>query len=160
MGRGAGIFELKGRRIFVAGHRGMVGSALVRRLGREDCEVVSAPRDALDLRRQADVERFLEAEAPDCVIIAAARVGGILANRDHPVDFLADNLLIETNLIRSAHACNVQRLLFLGSSCIYPKLAGQPLKEDALLTGPLEETNAAYAVAKIAGVKLCDAYRG
>ncbi len=152
-------FDLAGRSVFVAGHRGMVGSALVRRLEREPVRLLTATRGELDLTRQADVERWMAAHRPEVVIVAAAKVGGILANDRNPVDFLVDNLLIETNLIRAAHEQDVARLLFLGSSCIYPKLAPQPLTEDALLTGPLEPTNEWYAVAKIAGIKLCAAYR-
>jgi GDP-L-fucose synthase len=152
-------FSLVGKRVWVAGHRGMVGSAVVRRLGREDCEVLTADRAALDLRRQAEVERWVEAARPDAVILAAARVGGILANDSFPAEFLYENLMIEANVIAAAHASGVAKLLFLGSSCIYPKFAPQPITEDALLTGPLEPTNAAYAIAKIAGVELVEAYR-
>jgi len=152
-------FDLAGRSIFVAGHRGMVGSALVRRLEREPVSLLTASRAELDLTRQAEVEAWMARHRPDVVIVAAAKVGGILANDRNPVDFLVDNLLIETNLIRAAHEQGVAKLLFLGSSCIYPKLAPQPLREDSLLTGPLEPTNEWYAVAKIAGIKLCAAYR-
>lgn len=152
-------FSLKGRRIWVAGHRGMVGSAIVRRLTTEGCEVLTVGREAIDLRRQAEVEAWLEAERPDAVFLAAAKVGGILANDSFPADFLYDNLMIEANIIEGAHRAGVAKLLFLGSSCIYPKLAPQPMTEDALLTGPLEPTNEWYAVAKIAGIKLCQAYR-
>jgi len=152
-------FDLTGTRVFVAGHRGMVGSALVRRLAREDCEVVTAGRDTLDLTRQADIEDWLAAERPDVVFLAAARVGGIAANDARPADFLYDNLAIEMNVIHGAWKAGVAKLVFLGSSCIYPKHAAQPIAEDALLTGPLEPTNAWYAVAKIAGIKMCDAYR-
>jgi GDP-L-fucose synthase len=152
-------FDLSGRRIFVAGHRGMVGAALVRRLAPERCEVVTADRCTLDLSRQADTEDWLRDNRPDVVIVAAARVGGIAYNNAFPVDFLADNLAIELNLIRSAFAVEVRKLLFLGSSCIYPKLAPQPMREEMLLTGPLEPTNEWYAVAKIAGIKLVEAYR-
>ncbi len=153
------MYALAGRRVFVAGHRGMVGSALVRRLASEDCEIVTAPRERLDLTRQAEVEAWMAANRPDAVVIAAARVGGILANDTYPVDFLHDNLMITANLMAAAHAAGVARLLFLGSSCIYPRLAPQPIAEEALLTGPLEPTNEAYAIAKIAGIKLVDAYR-
>ncbi|HMR30648.1 MAG TPA: GDP-L-fucose synthase [Geminicoccaceae bacterium] len=153
------LFELAGRSVFVAGHRGMVGSALVRRLEREPVRLLTADRAELDLTRQAEVERWMAKSRPEVVIVAAAKVGGILANDRSPADFLADNLLIETNLIRAAHEQGVAKLLFLGSSCIYPRLAPQPLKEDALLTGPLEPTNEWYAVAKIAGIKLCAAHR-
>jgi len=155
----ASRYSLDGKRIFVSGHKGMVGSALVRRLDRERCEVLTAPRSELDLRRQAETEAWMAARRPNVVVIAAARVGGILANDSFPAEFLYDNLMIETNLIRSAHAIGVEKLLFLGSSCIYPRLAPQPLAEDCLLTGPLEPTNQWYAVAKIAGIKLCQAYR-
>jgi GDP-L-fucose synthase len=152
-------FELTGRRVFVAGHRGMVGAALVRRLASERCEVLTADRRALDLARQADTQDWLRDNRPDVVIIAAARVGGIAYNNNFPVDFLADNLAIELNLIGGAFAIGVRKLLFLGSSCIYPKLAPQPMNEDMLLTGTLEPTNEWYAVAKIAGIKLVEAYR-
>jgi GDP-L-fucose synthase len=151
--------SLAGKRIFVAGHRGMVGSALVRRLAREGCEVLTAPRSELDLRRQAETEGWMRAKQPDVVVIAAAHVGGILANDSNPAEFLYDNLMIEANLIHAAHVVGVQKILFLGSSCIYPRLAPQPISEDLLLTGPLEPTNQWYAVAKIAGIKLCQAYR-
>jgi GDP-L-fucose synthase len=152
-------FDLEGKRIFVAGHRGMVGSALVRRLATEGCETLTAPRDRLDLLDQSATAAWMKDARPDAIIIAAARVGGILANSSRPVDFLYDNLVIETNLIGAAHRADVDRLLFLGSSCIYPKHAPQPIPEEALLTGPLEPTNEWYAVAKIAGIKLCEAYR-
>jgi GDP-L-fucose synthase len=153
------MLDLSGRRVYVAGHRGMVGSALVRRLAAEPVTLLTADRQALDLTRQAAVERWMAGQRPDVVIVAAAKVGGILANDRHPVDFLADNLLIETNLIRASHEAGVAKLLFLGSSCIYPKHSPQPMPESALLTGPLEPTNQWYAVAKIAGIKLCQAYR-
>lgn len=153
------IYPLAGKRVFVAGHRGMVGSALVRRLGTEGCEIITAPRPGVDLTRQAEVEDFMRLARPDAVFLAAARVGGILANATKPADFLYQNLMIETNLIHAAHATGVEKFLFLGSSCIYPRLARQPIPESALLTGPLEETNEAYAVAKIAGIKLCQTYR-
>ena len=152
-------FDLAGQRVFVAGHRGMAGSALVRRLAREGCTIVTAERRILDLRRQGDTERFFERERPDVVVLAAARVGGIKANHDFPVEFLADNLAIELNTIRASFECGVKKLLFLGSTCIYPRLARQPMSEDQLLAGPLEPTNEWYAVAKIAGIKLCQAYR-
>ena len=153
------IYSITGKRIFIAGHRGMVGSALVRRLAGEQCEILTAPRIELDLRRQADTEAWMRVKRPDIVFLAAARVGGIFANDSYPAEFLYDNLMIEANLIRAAHENGVEKLLFLGSSCIYPRLAPQPLTEDSLLTGPLEPTNQWYAVAKIAGVKLCQAYR-
>lgn len=152
-------YVLKDKRVWVAGHRGMVGSALVRRLASEGCEVVVAQREEVDLRRQDDVERWMSAQKPQAVFVAAARVGGILANDTHPVDFLLDNLLIESSIINAAWKSGVEKLLFLGSSCIYPRLAPQPITEDALLTGPLEPTNEWYAIAKIAGIKLCQAYR-
>jgi GDP-L-fucose synthase len=153
------VFDLKGRRVFVAGHNGMVGSALVRRLGQEDCEIVTAQRRSLDLTRQAETERFISDHKPDVVVVAAARVGGIVANSSFPADFIGDNLAIALNLIAAAHKAGVRKLLFLGSSCIYPREAPQPMTEDALLTGPLEPTNQWYAVAKIAGLKLAEAYR-
>lgn len=153
------VYSLVGKRIWVAGQRGMVGAALVRKLSESDCELITDPPERLDLRRQDTVEKWLEKMRPDAIIIAAARVGGILANDSYPVDFLEDNLLIETNIIGTAHRVGVDRLLFLGSSCIYPRLAPQPIVEEALLTGPLEATNQWYAIAKIAGIKLAQAYR-
>ncbi|MEZ4698714.1 MAG: GDP-L-fucose synthase [Rhodothermales bacterium] len=147
-------------RIFVAGHRGLVGSAIVRRLTAGGYEhIVTRTRQELDLLSQADVAAFFAAERPHVVMLAAAKVGGILANNSFPADFISDNLVIEANIIRAAFAAGVKRLIFLGSSCIYPKLAPQPLKEEYLLTGPLEPTNEWYAIAKIAGIKLCQAYR-
>jgi GDP-L-fucose synthase len=143
----------------VAGHRGMVGSSISRRLASEGCTVLTVERDVLDLRDQQNVCRWLHDQRPDTVVLAAAKVGGILANDSYPADFLLDNLLIETAIISGAHAANVDRLLFLGSSCIYPKMAPQPIVEDALLTGPLEPTNEWYAIAKIAGIKLVQAFR-
>jgi len=151
-------FPFEGKRIYVAGDRGMVGSALVRRLADEPCDIVLAPR-ALDLRDQAATQQWFSEERPDAVFLAAARVGGILANSERPGEFLYDNLMIAANVIEAARRCAVGKLMFLGSSCIYPKHAPQPIPEEALLTGPLEPTNEAYAVAKIAGVKLVDAYR-
>jgi GDP-L-fucose synthase len=151
--------ELSNRTVYVAGHRGMAGSALVRRLSREGVHLVTASRSELDLTRQAETEAFISRVRPDLVIVAAAKVGGIKANADYPADFIAENLSIELNLIRASAAAGVPRLLFLGSTCIYPRLAPQPMPEDAMLTGPLEPTNEWYAVAKIAGVKLCQAYR-
>jgi len=147
------------KRAFVAGHRGMVGSALARRLQAEGCEVLTAGRDVLNLLDQAAVNAWMKEQRPDHVYVAAAKVGGIMANKDYPADFLYQNLVIETNLIHSAFEAGVEKLLFLGSSCIYPKLAPQPITEDQLLTGPLEPTNEWYAVAKIAGIKLAQAYR-
>ena len=152
-------FALAGRRIFVAGHRGMVGSAMVRRLSGEGCEVLTAGRAELDLIDQSAVRDWMQRERPEVVILAAARVGGILANDSYPADFLYDNLMIEANLIEAAFRQGAAKLLFLGSSCIYPKHAEQPIREEALLTGPLEPTNEWYAIAKIAGIKLCQAYR-
>ena len=151
--------DIRGKRIWVAGHRGMVGSALVRRLEVKELEVLVAPRSELDLTRQADVEAWVADARPDIVVLAAARVGGIAANAARPLDFLLDNLMIETNVLAASDRAGVDRLLFLGSSCIYPKFADQPIREDALLTGPLEPTNEWYAVAKIAGIKLAQAYR-
>jgi GDP-L-fucose synthase len=158
-GAAADMYDLAGKRIFVAGHRGMVGSAVVRRLAREGCEVLTAGREQADLLRQDQVERFMAEARPDAVVMAAARVGGILANDTYPADFLYQNLMIEANVTAAAHAAGVNRMLFLGSSCIYPKFAEQPIVEEALLTGPLEPTNEWYAVAKIAGIKLVQAYR-
>lgn len=156
----AAAYDLSGKRVFVAGHRGMVGSALVRRLASEGCkEILTAPRADADLRDQAAVNRWMANNRPDAVFIPAAKVGGIHANATYPAEFLYDNLMIAANLIHAAHETGVQKLLFLGSACIYPRLAPQPLTEDALLTGPLEPTNEWYAIAKIAGVKLCESYR-
>lgn len=152
-------YSLKDKRIFVAGHRGMVGAALVRRLESEGCEIITTSRDVVDLRDQAAVRGFLADQRPDVVILAAAKVGGIFANDTYPADFLYENLAIETNVIEGAFRNDVEKLLFLGSSCIYPKFAEQPIVEDALLTGALEPTNEWYAIAKIAGLKLCEAYR-
>ena len=152
-------FDLSGRRVWVAGHRGMVGSALVRRLSRIDCEILTADRSQADLRRQAEVETWMRETRPEVVFLAAAKVGGILANDSRPAEFLYDNMMIEANVIATAAEMGVQKLVFLGSSCIYPKFAPQPITEDALLTGPLEPTNEWYAIAKIAGIKLCQAYR-
>jgi len=152
-------YDLGGKRIWVAGHTGMVGQALVRRLGAEDCEVLSVGRDQVDLRRQDAVEAWMAQNRPDVVLIAAATVGGLMANNTYPALFLYENLAIESNIIHGAHLSGVEKLLFMGSSCIYPKLADQPMAEEALLTGPLEPTNEWYAVAKIAGIKLCQAYR-
>jgi len=146
-------------KVYVAGHRGMVGSALVRQLqARGDCEVVVRTHRELDLTDQAAVAGFMQAEKPDVVILAAAKVGGIWANNTYPAEFIYENLMIESNIVHQAYRSGVKRLLFLGSSCIYPKLAAQPMREDALLTGVLEATNEPYAVAKIAGIKLCESY--
>ena len=152
-------FALAGKRVYVAGHGGMVGSALLRRLASEGCEVLTVERRTLDLRRQAEVEAWLGAERPQVAIVAAALAGGINANATRPAEFLYDNLAIEANLIQGAYKAGVEKLLFLGSTCIYPRLAPQPIKEESMLTGPLEPTNEWYAIAKIAGIKLCDAYR-
>lgn len=154
------VYDLKGKRVWVAGHRGMVGSAVVRRLAQESVgDILTSDRASTDLRRQDDVEAWMKVAKPDAVVIAAAKVGGILANDSFPADFLYDNLMIEANIIHTSAQLGVQKLLFLGSSCIYPKLAAQPMSEEALLTGPLEPTNEWYAIAKIAGIKLCQAYR-
>ena len=153
------VYSLIGKRVFVAGHRGMAGSAIMRRLEREDCEILTAGREELDLRRQADVEAWMANKRPQAVFVAAATVGGILANSTRPAEFLYDNLVMETNIVDAAYRNDVEKLLFLGSSCIYPRMAPLPVAEDALLTGPLEPTNEWYAVAKIAGIKLCQAYR-
>ena len=152
-------FALEGRRVFVAGHRGMVGSAIVRRLRRHRCRILTAPWPGVDLRRPEEVERWMQSARPEAVFLAAARVGGIQANSTRPAEFIHDNLAIGTAVIESARQAGVQKLLFLGSSCIYPREAPQPIAEDALLTGPLEPTNEWYALAKIAGIKLCQAYR-
>jgi GDP-L-fucose synthase len=152
-------FDLAGKRVFVAGHNGMAGSAIVRRLAREPCELLVAERRELDLTRQEPTERYLMSARPDVVVMAAGRVGGILANDRYPVDFLAENLAMELNCICASHRAGVRKLLFLGSTCVYPKFAEQPMREDQLLAGALEPTNQWYAVAKIAGIKLCEAYR-
>ena len=152
-------FSLTGKRVFVAGHRGMVGGAVVRRLEEEDCEVLTATRAELDLLDQTSVRTWMQDMRPDAVIMAAAKVGGIKANSELPVDFLYQNLVIETNIAQAAHEADVGRFLFLGSSCIYPKMAPQPIKENSLMTGPLEPTNEWYAIAKITGIKLMQAYR-
>lgn len=152
-------FNLKGQRVLITGHKGMVGSALTRRLESEDCEILTAGRQEADMTRQNEVEHLIDNLAPDIIIIAAAKVGGILANSQYPQDFLYDNLMIASNLIHAAHKADVNRLLFLGSSCIYPKFAPQPIQESSLLTGSLEPTNEWYAIAKIAGIKLTQAYR-
>jgi GDP-L-fucose synthase len=150
---------MSARKIWVAGHKGMVGSAIARCLTKRGDEVLKADRETVDLRNQAAVEAWLRHHRPDAIVLAAAKVGGIYANDTFPADFIYDNLVIEANVIHSAHLAGIDRLLFLGSSCIYPKLAAQPIKEEALLTGPLEPTNEWYAIAKIAGIKLCQAYR-
>ncbi|MCH2486791.1 MAG: GDP-L-fucose synthase [Erythrobacter sp.] len=153
------MYALAGKKVFVAGHKGMVGAAIVRRLADEGCEVLTLDRSEVDLRDQVGVRNWMLDRRPDAIFMAAAKVGGILANNDYPADFLLDNLLIETAVTAAAHAADVEKMLFLGSSCIYPKFAPQPIPEDALLTGPLEPTNEWYAIAKIAGIKLAQAFR-
>jgi GDP-L-fucose synthase len=153
------LFDLGGKRVYVAGHAGMVGAALVRRLRAESCTILTVDHATLDLTRQAETELWIGTAKPDVVILAAAKVGGIAFNDTYPVDFLSDNLTIALNVIGASYAAGVKKLLFLGSSCIYPKLAPQPMDEGMLLTGPLEPTNQWYAVAKIAGIKLVEAFR-
>jgi GDP-L-fucose synthase len=153
------MYRLNGKRVWVAGHNGMVGRALVRRLGSEQCEVLTAGRDRLDLIAQAAVRDWIGRERPDAIFVAAAKVGGILANESYPADFLYDNLMIAANVLEAAYRCDVEKLCFLGSSCIYPRLAEQPIREESMLTGPLEPTNQWYAIAKIAGIKLAQSYR-
>lgn len=155
----ARLYDLAGKRVFVAGHGGMVGAAVTRRLKQQGIEALTADRSELDLLDQAAVKQWVTANRPDVMIIAAAKVGGILANDTRPAEFIYENLVIETNLIDSAYRAGVERVVLLGSSCIYPKFAPQPMSEDSLLTGPLEPTNEWYAIAKIAGVKLAQAYR-
>src|SRR5467141_2824453 len=152
-------FELKGKRVFVAGHRGMVGSALVRRLVGENVELLTAGRSEVDLRDQAAVSNWFGSKRPQVVFLAAAKVGGIVANNTLRAEFIYDNLIIATTVIHAAHTSGTEKLMFLGSSCIYPKLAPQPLREDSMLTGPLEPTNEPYAIAKIAGITMVEAYR-
>src|SRR4029453_465462 len=152
-------FELKGKRVFVAGHRGMVGSALVRRLARENVELLTAARSEVDLRDQPAVSSWFANKRPQVVFLAAAKVGGIVANSTLRAEFIYDNLIIAANVIHAAHVNGAEKLMFLGSSCIYPKLAPQPLREDSMLTGPLEPTNEPYAIAKIAGIKMAETYR-
>jgi GDP-L-fucose synthase len=153
------VYPLRGKRVWVAGHRGMVGSAIVRRLAHESCCVLTAERGEVDLRRQDEVDRWLKETRPDAIFQAAARVGGILANSTRPADFIYENLIISANVAEAAHRRGVGKLMMLGSSCIYPRLSAQPIPEEALLTGPLEPTNQWYAVAKIAALKLAQAYR-
>lgn len=153
------LFDLRGKRVFVAGHKGMAGSAIARRLAGEGCDILTADRATLDLTRQDQTEAWLAAQKPDAIFLAAGRVGGIHANNTFPAAFIADNLAIALNVIRAAHNTRVKKLLYLGSSCIYPRQAPQPMREEALLTGPLEPTNEWYAIAKIAGIKLCEAFR-
>src|SRR3954452_23292647 len=152
-------FELKGKTVFVAGHRGMVGAALTRRLAQEDVELLTHTRSEVDLRDQAAVNKWFAAKRPQAVFLAAAKVGGIVANNTLRAEFLYDNLVIAANVIHAAHVNSCEKLMFLGSSCIYPKMAPQPLREDSMLTGPLEITDEPYAIAKIAGIKMCEAYR-
>ena len=152
-------FPLTGKTVWVAGETGMVGSATIRRLASEDCTLLSATRKDFDLRDQASVTTWMKNSRPNIVVVAAATVGGIYANSTRPAEFLYDNLMIESNIIHAAHEAGTEKLLFLGSACIYPRDAAQPMAENALLTGPLEPTNEWYAVAKIAGIKLCQAYR-
>lgn len=153
------VYSLDGKIVWVAGHRGMVGGAVARRLESEGCNLLLAGRDVVDLCDQKAVRAWMADNRPDCIIVAAAKVGGIHANNVAPVDFLQDNLVIQNNIFEAAHQNDVERLLFLGSSCIYPKFADQPIREDSLLTGALEPTNEWYAIAKIAGIKLVQAYR-
>ena len=152
-------YTLRNKRVWVAGHRGLVGSALVRRLQGEGCEIVTAPRDSVDLRRPEQLERWMRDVRPQAVFLAAARVGGIYANDTRPAEFIYDNLMIQSNVVEASRRAEVEKLLLMGSSCIYPRLAPQPIPEGALLTGPLEPTNQWYAIAKIAGIKLGQAYR-
>jgi len=153
------LYDLAGKRVWVAGHGGMAGSAIVRRLAQERCQILTSARSEVDLRRQAEVEAWMEGTRPQAIFVAAATVGGVYANSTRPAEFIYDNLAIETNIIHTAWKVGVEKLLLLGSSCIYPRLAPQPISEEQLLTGPLEPTNEPYAVAKIAGIKLCQAYR-
>lgn len=152
-------FNLANKKVFVAGHNGMVGGALMRRLESENCELLTANRKQLDLCNQAAVDEWMEKNSPQVLFLAAAKVGGIHANNTYPANFLYENMMIEANLIHAAWKVGVEKLVFLGSTCIYPKLAPQPMPESSLLTGPLEPTNEWYAIAKIAGIKLCQAYR-
>ena len=152
-------FRIEGKKIYVAGHRGLVGSAIVRSLEFRDCEIITATKDEVDLRRQKEVEDFLGEAKPDAVILAAALVGGILDNSKRPAEYIYDNLAIETSVIEGSRQIGVEKLLFLGSSCAYPKESTIPITEDALLSGPLEPTNQWYALAKISGLKMCQAYR-
>lgn len=153
------VYKLRGKRVWVAGHKGMVGAAVLRRLSQECCDILVVDRSEVDLLRQLDVEQWMQEQRPHAVFVCAATVGGILDNDMRPADFLYDNLMIEANIIRTAYDVGVEKLLFLGSSCIYPRLAPQPIPEVALLSGALEPTNQWYALAKIAGLKLCEAYR-
>jgi GDP-L-fucose synthase len=152
-------YSLRNKRVWVAGHRGLVGSALMRRLQSEECEVLTAPRETVDLKRPDQVERWMAETRPQAVFVAAARVGGIYANDTRPGEFIYDNLMIQSNVVEACRRAGVEKVMLLGSSCIYPRLAPQPIPESALLTGPLEPTNQWYAIAKIAGIKLGQAYR-
>lgn len=152
-------FSLKNKRVYVAGHNGMVGSAIIRRLMQEECEILTVSKNQLDLRNQSIVQIWLKQNKPEVIFLAAAKVGGIHANRQYPAEFIYDNLLIASNIVQCAKEQNVEKLLFLGSSCIYPRNAVQPMPETALLTGPLETTNQWYSIAKIAGLKLIEAFR-
>ena len=151
--------EIAGKRTFVAGHSGLLGSAVVGRLASEQCALITADRTEVDLTRQTEVESWFQQQKPDLVFVAAAKVGGILANDAYPADFIYENLMIEANIINAAFQVGVEKLMFIGSTCIYPKAARQPIAETELLAGPLEPTNEAYAIAKIAGLKMCQAYR-
>lgn len=154
------LYPLRGKKVFVAGHRGMLGSALIRRLAKEECsQIITATKEELDLRDQRRTLEWMLLNRPDAIFLCAAKVGGIVINDSYPVDFLNDNLSIYMNIINAAHACDTEKLLFLGSSCIYPKYSKQPITEEELLSGSLETTNQWYAIAKIAGIKLCQAYR-
>lgn len=152
-------FELSGRRVWVAGHQGMVGAALVRRLASENCEILTATRAELDLRRQSKVEEWMAEKKPDAILLAAGKVGGIHANSTYPAEFIYDNIALEANIIHAAHVMGVRKMLFLGSSCIYPREAPQPMREEYMLSSAMEPTNEWYAIAKIAGIKMCQAYR-
>jgi len=153
------LYSLSNKRVWIAGHNGMVGSAIYRRLKNENCDILTASREMLDLTNQADVEAWIATHKPQAIFMCAAKVGGIYANDTYPAEFLYQNMMIQNNIIHSAYVNKVEKLLFLGSSCIYPKLADQPIQEDALLTGALEPTNQWYALAKISGIKMCQAYR-
>ncbi|MBT4938370.1 MAG: NAD-dependent epimerase/dehydratase family protein, partial [Rhodospirillaceae bacterium] len=152
-------FKLAGKKVWIAGATGMVGSATVRRLASENCDILTPTRQEVDLVNQASVNNWISANKPDVVVVAAATVGGILANSTRPAEFIYNNIAIESNVIHASYLNDVEKLLFLGSACIYPREASQPMAEEALLTGPLEPTNEWYAIAKIAGIKMCEAYR-
>jgi len=153
------IYPLKGKKIWVAGHNGLVGSALCRRLQSEDCDIITVDRKTLDLTRQSDTENWIAQNKPDAIFLAAARVGGIKANSEYSAQFIQQNLAIQTNVIHGAYLAKIEKLMFLGSSCTYPRDCPQPMKEEHLLSGPLQPSNEAYAIAKIAGLKMCQAYR-